>query len=122
MKLCSLGISSISSGRYFKKAIYTTNHRHPEKDLTKENIRQTLRLTLAGAFTQTEADMDFTHMIKELHTNCSVFFSSLLPPSEQMSVEASIVPEDINEEDDEWVLQDRKHLHPMVTGCIQAKY
>jgi hypothetical protein len=36
-----------------------------------------------------------------------------------MSVEAR---EDIDEEGDEWVLQDGKHLCPMVTGCIRAKY
>ena len=32
--------------------IYYTNHRNPEKDLlSKENLRQTLRLILANAFT-----------------------------------------------------------------------
>ncbi|KAN0081051.1 hypothetical protein V8E54_004255 [Elaphomyces granulatus] len=31
------------------------------------------------------------------------------PAGKQMSVEASVFPEDIDEEDDEWVLQDRKH-------------
>jgi len=36
-----------------------------------------------------------------------------------MSVEARDID---NEDDDEWVLQDGKHLRPMVTGCIQAKY
>ena len=39
-----------------------------------------------------------------------------------MSVEAGVVPEDNDEEDDESVLQDRKHIRPMVTGCIRAKY
>ena len=80
-----------------------------QKDLlTKENIRQTLRLILADAFTQTEADLNVAHdqgIIRRLR--------GLLPPSEQMSVEAR---EDIDEEDDEWVLQDGKHLRPMVTG------
>jgi hypothetical protein len=110
-------------GRYFKKVIYTTNYRRPEKDLlTKENVRQTLRLVLADAFTQTEADLNLTRMIKELYASCGLLFSSLLPPSEQMSVEASVVPEDINEEDDEWALQDHKHVHPMATGRIRAKY
>jgi hypothetical protein len=34
--------------RQFKKAIYTTNHRNPEKDLLfKENLRQTIRFALA---------------------------------------------------------------------------
>ena len=112
--------SNFNLGRFFKLIIYLTNHRRPEKDLlTKENIRQTLRLILADAFTQTEADLNITHMIKEIYASCGVLFSSLLPPSEQMSVEAR---EDIDEEDDEWVLQDGKHLRPIVTGCIQAKY
>jgi hypothetical protein len=43
-------------------------------------------------------------MIKELYTSCGVLSTT----SEQMSVEASIVTEDINE------------LHPMVAG--RAKY
>jgi hypothetical protein len=112
--------SNFNLGRFFKKIIYLTNHRRPEKDLlTKENIRQTLRLILADAFTQTEADLNVTHIIKELYSSCGVLFSSLLPPSEQMSVEARDID---NEDDDEWVLQDGKHLRPMVTGCIQAKY
>jgi hypothetical protein len=61
-------------------------------------------------------------MIKELYASCGLLFSSLLPPSEQMSAEASVAPEDIKEEDDEWVLQDCRHIRPMVTGCIRAKY
>jgi hypothetical protein len=102
--------SNFNLGRFFKLIIYLINHRRPEKDLTKENIRQTLRLILADAFTQTEADLN-QGIIRKLR--------GLLPPSEQMSVEAR---EDIDEEDDEWVLQDGKHLCPMVTGCIRAKY
>ena len=55
--------SNFNLGRFFKLIIYLTNHRRPEKDLlTKENIRQTLHL-LADAFTQTDADLNVTHMI-----------------------------------------------------------
>lgn len=36
--------------REFKKWIYSTNYRYPEKDLlTKENLRQTLRFLLADS-------------------------------------------------------------------------
>lgn len=43
----------ISKDKYraFKKWIYTTNYRYPKKDLLiKENLRQTLRFTLANSF------------------------------------------------------------------------
>jgi len=72
--------------RFFKLIIYLINHRRPEKDLTKENIR----------------------IIRKLR--------GLLPPSEQMSVEAR---EDIDEENDEWVLQaPPSHGYRMYSGKI----
>ena len=67
--------SNFNLGRFFKLIIYLTNHRRPEKDLlTKENIRQALRLILANAFTQTEADLNVTHIIKELYASCGVYY------------------------------------------------
>jgi hypothetical protein len=39
-----------------------------------------------------------------------------------MNVEARVIPEEINEEDDESAIPDHKHVRPMVTGCIRTKY
>ena len=67
--------SNFDLGRFFKLIIYFTNHRRPEKDLlTKESICQALRLILANAFTQTEADLNVMHMIKELYASCGVYY------------------------------------------------
>lgn len=42
--------------REFKKWIFGTNHRNPEKDLLlKENLRQILRFLLAGAFARNDS-------------------------------------------------------------------
>jgi len=63
--------------RYFKKVIYTTNHLRPERDLLqKENIRQTLRLVLAGSFID---DAEITRVVKEIYNSCPMLFSTLLP-------------------------------------------
>lgn len=57
----------ISKDKYreFKKQIYSTNHRHLEKDLlTKENLRQTLRFLLADSIDNTIA----TYLVKDLYS------------------------------------------------------
>ena len=105
--------------RAFKKWIYTTNHRHPEKDLlTKENKRQTLRLLLADAFKTTEPIA--TQLIKDIYCECPQLFSTLLPRSEQMHLDGSLPVDD--DEDEEDVLADDGHQLPIVTGCIRPKY
>ena len=106
--------------RAFKKWIYTTNHRHPEKDLlTKENQRQTLRLLLANAFKHSEPTV--TKLIKDIHSACPQLFATLLPRSEQMELNGSLV-DDAGEDDEEDVQADRAHPLPLVTGCIQPSY
>src|ERR1700712_3276388 len=45
------GLAGEEKHRYFKKAIYTTNHKNVEMVLlSKESIRQTLRLLIASGF------------------------------------------------------------------------
>ena len=106
--------------RAFKKWIYTTNHRQPEKDLlTKEKQRQTLRLLLADAFKITEPTA--TQLIKDICQECPQLFSTLLPRSEQMELSGSLV-DYADEADEEQVQADRAHPLPLVTGCIQPSY
>lgn len=110
----------MTSCRFFKKVIYSTNHRHPEKDLlSKENRRQTLRLALADAFKHTEPVA--TKLIKDIYTVCPQLFASVLPRSEQMTLDGSLA-EDDDDDDDEIVLADSVHLNPSVTGCIPSKF
>jgi hypothetical protein len=98
--------------RQFKKAIYTTNHRNPEKDLLfKENLRQTIRFALANAFSNRYPTL--TNALHELHSQCPALFSGILPQSEEI--------ED-SSEDDEDVKSDDQHRSPAAIGCIQAKF
>ncbi|KAI0995550.1 hypothetical protein K3495_g12629 [Podosphaera aphanis] len=101
----------------FKKMIYTTNHRYPEKDLlTKENLRQTIRLLLADAFKYD--DPTATQLKKDIHAQCPALFATILPRSEQMSSATAIT----EEEDELCVVGDTHHIRPNVTGCIQPRF
>jgi hypothetical protein len=105
--------------RAFKKVIYTTNHQRPQRDLLHwENIRQTLRLVLTDSFAN---DAKITDVIKDIYAACPTLFSTLLPRSEQLTLDGSLIPENDND-DDEDVQADKQHGRPAVTGCIQAKY
>ena len=107
--------------RAFKKVIYTTNHLRPERDLLRwENIQQTLRLLLADSFAALDNDAAITRVVKDVYAACPTLFSTLLPRSEQLSLEGSLIPE--TDEDDADVQSDHRHEHPKVIGCIQAKY
>ena len=104
--------------RFFKKIVYDTNHRRVEKELlSKENMRQTLRLVLADAF---DDEPQLTTFMHELYAQCPSLFSAILPKSEQ-SNDAHGENED---EDDDYtqVMPDAKHIQPTVLGCIQGKY
>jgi len=102
--------------RHFKKVIYTTNHQHPERDLLhKENIRQTLRLILTNSFSH---EPTITRVVKEIFAVCPLLFSTLLPRSEQMDLEGSLISQN-DDDDDEDVQPDSRHSQP---GCIKAKY
>jgi hypothetical protein len=99
-----------------KEDIYNTNHRNPEKDLlSKQNIRQTLRLTLANAFTESEADRFITATIQHIFIQCPSLFRTLLPRSELNTAEE-------DEEDERYVCADAQHRQVSVIGCIPTKY
>jgi hypothetical protein len=106
--------------RAFKKVIYNTNHQRPERDLLCwENIRQTLRLVLTDSFAN---DAKITRVVKDINAACPTLFSTLLPRSQQLSLDGSLIPENDDDDDDEDVQADKRHGHPTVTGCIQAKH
>jgi hypothetical protein len=103
---------SFTHARLFKKVIYTTNHRNPEKDLLfKENLRQTIRFVLANAFSDRYPAL--TKALHELYSQSPTLFSGILPRPEEI--------EDPNE-DDEDVKSDDQHRSPAAIGCIQAKF
>jgi hypothetical protein len=105
--------------RAFKKVIYTTNHQRPERDLLYwENIRQTLRLLLTDSFAD---DAKITRVVKDIYSACPTLFSTLLPRSEQLSLDGSLIPEN-DDDDDQDVQADKRHGHPTVTGCIQTRH
>jgi len=103
--------------RWFKKVVYTTNHSNIERImLHKENFRQTLRLLLLGAFSDSEPQM--TTFIQELQQTCPTLFKTLLPRSE---LESRI----IDDEDDDSsisIVADEYHKRPIVIGRLQPKF
>lgn len=101
--------------RRFKKWIYSTNYRNLEKDLLmKENLRQTLRLVLANGFKEDEVA---TQLVKDIHKACPSLFATILPRSEQTSLE----PIDDDNNELEGIVGDSGHISPSAIGCIQAK-
>lgn len=106
--------------RAFKKWIYSTNHRYPEKDLLiKENLRQTLRLVLANGFRE-EKDEIATQLVKDIYASCPILFATLLPRSEQAGLEA--IADDDDDDELEGIAGDAYYVYPTAVGCIQSKY
>jgi hypothetical protein len=99
--------------------IYFTNHRNPEKDLlSKENLRQTLRLILANAFTDSEADRKITAVVQDIFARCPSLFSTILPRSE-LGSDTTLEEDD---EDERHVWSDNAHQQVSVIGCKSARY
>ncbi|KAI9749068.1 MAG: hypothetical protein M4579_007019 [Chaenotheca gracillima] len=99
--------------RFFKKIIYQSNHKNPEKMLLgRECLQQTIRFLLAGSHTLTEPDL--TSQMRRLHQACPNVFRSILPPSEYMWEDAdeSSIP----------LFADNEHLDPAAQGCISMKF
>lgn len=116
------GLAGEEKHRYFKKVIYTTNHRNVEMVLLiKESIRQTLRLLIANGF-RDDKDAAITQCLQELHLEVPNLFASLLPRSAQEAFEGKGRDEDDEDEDFEGIEDDDKHQQLKVTGAIQAKY
>lgn len=112
---------TISEDKYqaFKKQIYTTNYRYLEKDLlTKESLRQTLRFILSNVYKYDEPIA--TTLIKIVSLQCPALFYSILPKSEQISLNGSIVKD--NDEDEIGVVTNEQYYQPTVTRCIKQLY
>ena len=84
--------------------------------LRKENFRQTLRLTLLGAFSDTEPELTTT--LQELYQQCPTLFATLLPRSE-LETRAELL--DV-EESYLAVTGDAEHLRPSAVGKLAPKY
>lgn len=109
----------ISKDKYrgFKKQIYTTNYRYPEKDLLiKENLRQTLRLILANRFKEDEVA---TQLVKDIYSRCPTLFATVLLRSEQTS--ASIASDNEDDELDS-IVSDSRYVNPTAVGGINTKF
>src|ERR1700712_858531 len=112
------GLAGEEKHRYFKKVIYTTNHRNVEMVLLrKESIRQTLRLLIASGFRE-DKDAAITQCLQELHLEIPSLFASLLPRSEQEAFKEKGRDKDDEDEDFEGIEDDDKYRHLKVTGAI----
>jgi hypothetical protein len=87
----------------------------------KENIRQTLRLTITNAF-KSGQDRKFTIQTQSILQQCPSLFSTILPLSEFASLTLADLNDDDKEEDVAEVLSDDTHRDVTVIGCIQASY
>ncbi|KAI9747998.1 MAG: hypothetical protein M4579_007339 [Chaenotheca gracillima] len=98
--------------KFFKKIIYQSNHRSPERMLLgRECLQQTVRFLLAGSYAATEADL--TSKMDRLHRSCPSVFKAILPPSEYL------------EESDEsklGLMSDNIHQDPTAIGCIPTNF
>ncbi|KAI1811386.1 hypothetical protein GGS20DRAFT_588590 [Poronia punctata] len=62
--------------KLWKKMVYTTNHRAPEKDLFAwENVAQTLRFVLLNSFADT--DRELTNQLQNLNSTTPSLFASI---------------------------------------------
>jgi hypothetical protein len=87
--------------------------------LTRESIRQALRLVLMNAFQDEEPVI--TKLLKDLYRKCPTLFESVLPRSEQEDLRHSLLEDE--EEDSITAIQpDSLHRSPTATGCLQAIY
>lgn len=92
--------------RVFKKWIYTTNYRYLEKDLlTKESLRQTLRFILSNVYKHDKPTA--TTLIKTVSLQCPALFYSILPKSEQISLDGSVIKD--NDEDEIGVVANEQY-------------
>ena len=106
--------------RHYKSQIIHTNHRQPERDLfAHENLVQTTRLLLMGAFKHDEPSL--TRQFSFLNERCPTLFSALLPAD---YVQAS--REEIEDEADPTVTMniagDDKHKDPVVLFRLANKF
>jgi len=86
--------------------------------LSKENLRQTIRLILLGAFAQTEAQL--TYLIQELYNDCPTLFEALIPRSEQENLSMAGVT--IDDDEQVSITGDDAHRRPVAIGRLEPKY
>ncbi|KAI0599024.1 hypothetical protein F4775DRAFT_591811 [Biscogniauxia sp. FL1348] len=69
--------------KLWKKIVYSTNHRSPEKDLFAwENFAQTIRFVLLDAYK--DSDVELTEQLKKLHQTVPSLFTSVLRGQEEV--------------------------------------
>jgi hypothetical protein len=97
--------------RQYKKEIYHTNYKHPERDLlNRENFQQTVRLLLVHSFE--ESDPELTMQIKHLHDICPDLLDFFLPYSEQH----------VKDKRRTSVISDSCHLRASVSSKVKADF
>ncbi|KAL9035756.1 MAG: hypothetical protein Q9180_004684 [Flavoplaca navasiana] len=106
--------------RLFKQLVYQTNHINVEKLLlSSENLRQSIRLILLGAWKGIEPQA--TAVVKELYSKCPLLFDTLVSKSERSILRLSL--QDPDGEEDELALQsDGLHKRVTAIGRLQPKY
>lgn len=102
---------SWSLSRFFKKKVLQTNHRDVEWPLLEnENVQQTTRLLMGGAFTST--DTELTKSMMRIRQKCPQLLNAILPRSEQWT--------DSDESDDIFlsIQSTEHHYNPVAMSCI----
>ena len=81
--------------------------------LQRENLQQTIRLVLLGAFGREEPEI--TALVRGLSVSCPSLFEVILPRSEQ-----ELLVEDVDDMID--IVEDAAHKRPKAIGCLQPSY
>jgi hypothetical protein len=104
--------------RWFKKVVYNTNHSNVERVLlSKENLRQTVRLLLANAFLFDHAEQEITLVFQELYQECPTLFDTILPRSEQGNFDEEVAGDSLLS-----TLSTTNHINPSAIGRYNSKY
>jgi hypothetical protein len=105
--------------RFFKTAVYNTNHANIEKALLgRENLQQTVRILLNNGMRNTDAEM--SDLLQYIHSQCPTLFESVLPRSEQESLRNQL--ESLVEDDEVPLISTARHRNPAAIGCISTAF
>ncbi|KAI9688924.1 MAG: hypothetical protein M1820_010214 [Bogoriella megaspora] len=98
--------------RLWKNLVQRLNGIKIERSLlTIENITQTLRFLVGGAYEQ--SDPELTAVARSVYFKCPELFKSILPVSES--------PDDIDD-DEQFLLQDKMHQEPAAIARVKSSY
>jgi hypothetical protein len=107
--------------RFFKQAVYNTNHANIEKALLgRENLQQTVRMLLSNGMRDTDAEIG--DLLQYINRTCPTLFEPFLPRSEHESLRTQMDVLADSDDDEVPLVGSKTHLDPAAIGCITTAY